>query len=552
MATRSERGNILRLPRARPLVEPLSTARAGFFGSAGFFLRVGLLGAFAALLFGILALRLWSLQVIQGPAFRHVAQAQTYRFVNLPTTRAAIVDSKNRVLASSTGRVVLTADPAALGTIDKHGRWTPSRRGIALLERAARVAKTTATPLIRRLKRDVVRSPYAPAVVLPDLTPDLSYFFDERGAVFPGLHVAVLPDRNYPQGGLGGEFLGLLGEIGPTQLKERGYRGYQPGEVIGQSGVEAAYDRVLNGGLDRARVAVDSLGRTVGPLQVVHHKQPSRILQLSIDADVQRAAEQAIRNGIGYAHLAGHSDANAGAAVVLDPRDGSVLALASYPDFNQVEAATSPSYLDRLLHSNNPATPLLNRATQGLYPTGSAFKPIVAEAGLATGAITPSTSLLCSGSFTIGGFTFHNVEPSVYSFMSLPQALSQSCDTWFYRLGDKLYFQHGTPIQDWAHRLGLGRPTGLDLPGESTGVVPTPQWLQKTWHQPWYEGNTINLSIGQGYLAVTPLQLAVAYSALVNGGTVWKPHVAKAVLAPDGRVIRELHFKPRAHVQLKD
>jgi penicillin-binding protein 2 len=552
VATRSERGNILRLPSRRPLVEPISTAQAGFFGSGGFFVRVGLLGALATLLFGILALRLWSLQVIRGPEFRHMAQAQTYRYVNLPTTRAAILDAQGRVLASSSGRVVLTADPEALGTIDSHGRWTPSPHGVAVLERAARAASTLATPLVRRIQREVLRNPYAPAVVLPDLDSDLSYFFDERGKALPGLHVAVLPSRNYPQGALGGEYLGLLGEIGPAQLKERRYRRYQPGEVIGQSGVEASYDRVLNGGLDRARVAVDSVGRTVGPLQVIHRKQPTRILQLSIDARIQRAAEQAIKNGIGYAHAAGHSSAHAGAAVVMDPRTGAVIALASYPDFNQVAAAKDPSYLERLLHSGGPNTPLIDRATQGLYPTGSAFKPIVAEAGLATGTITPYTSLLCSGSFTIGGFTFHNVEPSVYAYMSLPTALSQSCDTWFYRLGDQLYFHRGTPIQDWAHRLGLGRKTGIDLPGEYGGVVPTPQWLEKTRHEQWYEGQTINLSIGQGMLAVTPLQLAVAYSALANGGTVWRPHLAKAILAPDGRVLDELKFKPRRRVRLTD
>jgi penicillin-binding protein 2 len=161
--------------------------------------------------------------------------------------------------------------------------------------------------------------------------------------------------------------------------------------------------------------------------------------------------------------------------------------------------------------------------------------------------------MLCSGSFTIGGVTFHNVEAGVYSSMSLPTALAESCDTWFYRLGERFFLSSGSTsqgMQQWAKKLGLGHPTGIDVPGESSGIVPTPAWLQKTYQQPWYEGQTINLSIGQGYLAVTPLQLAVAYSALANGGTVVTPHVAGAVLR--GASVKPLVFKPVRKVKLTD
>jgi penicillin-binding protein 2 len=185
-----------------------------------------------------------------------------------------------------------------------------------------------------------------------------------------------------------------------------------------------------------------------------------------------------------------------------------------------------------------------------MYPTGSTFKPIVAEAALSEGIITPWTPQLCSGSFTIGGFTFHNVEAGVYETMTLPTALAQSCDTWFYRLGDRFFLRGSQGIQRWAHWLGVGHPTGFDVPGEAHGLVPTPKWLRATWHQPWYEGQTINLSIGQGYLAVTPLQMAVAYSALANGGTVVTPHVAGAVI--HGASVRTLHFKPARKLKLRD
>jgi penicillin-binding protein 2 len=242
----------------------------------------------------------------------------------------------------------------------------------------------------------------------------------------------------------------------------------------------------------------------------------------------------------------------------MNPRDGSIYALASYPTFDESRAATNPGYLGSLFHE--PATPLINRATQGLYPTGSTFKPIVAEAALSGGLISPYTSIPCTGSLQVGNIVFHNVEPGVNADLNLDQALTVSCDTWFYRLGTMFYARQVATgylgMQQWARLLGLGHPTGLDLPGEYGGVVPTPAWLMKTFSEPaqriWYEGYSVNLSIGQGYLAVTPLQLAVAYSTLANGGTVVRPHVARAVLSADGTVISRLPFRPRRHVRLTD
>ena len=192
----------------------------------------------------------------------------------------------------------------------------------------------------------------------------------------------------------------------------------------------------------------------------------------------------------------------------------------------------------------------MNQATQGQYPTGSTFKPIVAEAALSEGIITPTTPQLCSGTFTIGGFTFRNVEAGVYSSMALPTALAESCDTWFYRLGDKFFLRGSQGIQTWAKKLGLGHSTHFDVPGEAPGLVPTPAWLRKTYNQPWYEGQTINLSIGQGYLQATPLQMAVAYSALANGGTVVRPHVASAILR--GESVQLLKFPPVRKLKLVD
>ena len=543
------------LPRVRPIAEPISSAHAGFFGGAGFYVRVGILLAAALFVFGLLALRLWSLQVLQGPRYAHQAARQTYRYVDLPAPRGAIIDAKGKLLVGTVGRLDLTADADALGKVNAHGRWSPTPHGRALLAHVARLTGRSTGLLVRRIRRSVFRSPYAPAVVVPNLKRPMAQFFDERARTFPGLHVAAFPAREYPQGAFGSEFLGLNGEVSKDELHQRLYRHRKPGEIVGQSGVEASYDRWLNGGLQRNRVAVDSLGRAVGPLRPLSLPEPRRGLQLTIDAHLQRVAVQAVRDGIGFAHAAGHWGARAGAAVVINPRTGAVLALASYPSYNQVAAADDPDYLAKLL---DRGASFIDRATQGIYPVGSTFKPIVAEAGLASGLITPYSGLSCTPSYSVGGTTFNNVERGINATLDLPEALTVSCDTWFYRLGYMLYVRQVTTgnldMQRWARALGLGHPTGVDLPAESSGTVPTPANIKRLQggDPTWYPGQSVNLSIGQGYLQVTPLQLAVAYSALANGGTVVRPHVARALLTTRGDVARLLRFRPRAHLRMTD
>ena len=544
------------LLRPRAIVEPISSVETEFFRRRAFYVRVGGLGLIAMTLFAVLLLRLWSLQVIQGTRFAHAARAQSFRTVYLPLARGPILDRSRRLLVGTTGRLVITADAETLGTVDMRGRWRPSPLGHARLRRLARLAHVPTWKLIAAVRRGVRRAPYTPAVVLPRPSRDLAFYVAERGSSFRGFQLAALPQRLYPNGSFGSEFLGLLGEVSPSQLHKPRYQGTRPGQIVGQSGVEAAYERLLDRGLARARVPVDVRGRSIGRIRFLPVRRRTRALQLTIDTRLQRAAEQAIRDGIAFAHRAGHFDADAGAAVVMNAWDGSIYALASYPDFNEGKAAHDPGYVAALFHAH--ATPLLNRATQGLYPTGSTFKPIVAEAALASGLITRWSTIPCTGSLTVGNIVFHNVEPAINASMNLDQALEISCDTWFYRLGTMFYARQAATgaldMQRWARLLGLGHPTGIDLPGEYGGVVPTPAWLRETFREPaqrvWYEGYSVNLSIGQGYLAVTPLQLAVAYAAIANGGKVVRPHVGRAVLA-HGRT-RRLRFPPVRRLHLVD
>lgn len=542
------------IPGPRPLLEPVSTVEEGYFSSFAFYRRLGLVGALAVVAFALLALRAWSLQLLHSTDYLRASQAQQTRVVDLPAPRGQIVDDKLRPLAAAGAQLAVVADVSALGPAPFDGTWRPAARGRRVLDHLSRLTGVPTQTLIARIRVSLVQSPFGPALIVPHATRPLTFYLDERADDFPGLHVVELPTRSYPQGALGGEFLGLLGQVSKAELAQKQYSHARAGEAVGQSGVEATYDRYLNAGFAHARVRVNALGQIASPLRAERVKRAPDGLQLTVDARIQRAAERAVRDGIAFAHQAGYTRANAGAAVVIDPHTGAVKALASYPSFNQVAAAQDPSYLQALVTGRQPG--LLNLATQGLYPAGSTFKPIVAEAALASGIISPYTYLPCTGSLTVGNIVFHNVEPSINESMDLPQAIEMSCDTWFYRLGEQFYFrqqQGSLAIQQWAHWLGLGQPTGIDIPGEAGGVVPTPAWLRRTFGSSpegyWYEGTSVNLSIGQGYLEVTPLQLAVAYAALANGGTVVRPHVAEAILGPHRRVLR---FPPVRRLPLHD
>jgi penicillin-binding protein 2 len=537
------------LPRGRSL-QPYSRVDAPYFRSPHFYVRVGGLAVIVAAGVSLLLLRAWSIQVLHGKQYAKAAHQQAYRTVDLLGARGAIVDDHGRLLAGTTGHVVVDADAASLGSRNAHGIWSPSALGISALRRLSRLTGKPRSVLVARIRHDVLQSPFAPAVVIDRPTPALTSYIQERSEKFPGFKVEAEAARSYPLGAFGSEFLGLLGQIDTGELKDHAYKGAQPGEVVGQSGVEAAYDSLLNKGFVQAKVPVNSLGQIAGALRVPRQKQPPT-LQLSIDTRLQQAAQNALVYGMAQSRQNGYSPTGA-SAVAIDPWTGAIKALVSYPTFNQELAARSPGYLS-WLYKQTRTTPTLNRAIGGAYPTGSTFKPIIAEAALSAGIISPSTPLACTGSFDLGGTIFHNVEAGVDESMTLPTALEQSCDTWFYRLGDLVYGHdpqaQGTLIQRWARKLGLGSRPAVDLTGATAGYLPGPgPYFDRRFGFPWTEGQTINLAIGQGALQVSPLQLAVAYSALINGGKVVRPHVGEAVIR-DG-VRRVLHYRPVRRLHL--
>jgi len=313
-----------------------------------------------------------------------------------------------------------------------------------------------------------------------------------------------------------------VGEITGAQLGLLHNQGYQAGDVIGQSGVEKVYDRELKGKAGGMEIQVNARGQHVKLLDE-RIAESGNDLVLSVDEDVQRAAEEAIDETLR------DSGSSGAAAVAMDPRNGEILAMASKPDYNPNDLASGVSTEVWKQLQASSAYPMLSRAHQGTYPPGSTFKIITATACLEEHVLTPETAFACDGMYWIKTWPYKCWRGDGHGWSSLSRAIVHSCDIFFYQAGIRLTVR---PLAAWAQRFGLGSRTGVDLPGENAGFVPNPEWKEKTFHLPWFPGNTVQLSIGQSYLLATPLQMARAVGAFANGGTLWKPHLVKEIRRP--------------------
>ncbi len=350
--------------------------------------------------------------------------------------------------------------------------------------------------------------------------------------------------RKYPFDTIGAHLFGTVGEVTEDQLEDKRYRGVNQGARVGQSGIEYAYDRYLRGRDGASRVQVDALGNFRSELREVQ-PEAGRQLRLNVDFDVQRVGQQAISG-------------TKAAFVVMDVKTGAVRALGSSPSFdpNIFAKRIRKVDFDRLSSKVN-GEPLVNRATQSVYPTGSTFKLVTATAALEGGLITPDTVQYDGGSIRVGGVTFQNAGGVSHGPVALRKALQVSSDVYFYNLGREANSAgDGHLIQDWAKRLGMGRDPGIELPAASAGLIPTPEWRnrlfkKKQTDRPWTVGDNINLSVGQGDLQVAPLQLAIAYAAIANGGYIVRPNLGERVEDADGRVIQEFNQPSRRKLDIK-
>ena len=360
--------------------------------------------------------------------------------------------------------------------------------------------------------------------------------------------------RAYPLGDLAAPVLGYLGQIDAQELKSPRFRGYLPDDEVGQSGVEATYDQWLQGKDGATKVEVNALGKPQHVVSGGSLPQPGDNLVVTIDSRIQKAAEQAIQFGIASAHANNFTQSSAGAAIVMDAHTGALLAMASYPTYNPAwfSGGISARHMAQLLRPQ-AHDPLVERAIAGEYPTGSTFKAVDTIAGLQTGVLSPTTTLYAGATYTNHGLLWHDWNPNGHGTIDLTQAIVQSADTYFYQVGYDFYLRPGSELEDWAQRLGFGHATGVDIPGEAAGLVPTPAWLRRTYTKKtdptgwridslWKPGNSINLAIGQGDLLATPLQVAVRYAAIANDGYLVTPHLGLSITSPEGTPLQSLPF----------
>ncbi len=501
-------------------------------------LRVGVLGGVALLVFAILFLRLWSLQVLSGDEYLTAAQNNQLRLVRVEAPRGPIVDRHRRAIVSN---VAGTAVRLWIGDMPEEGRYE-------LVQRLARVLKVPARALAREVDEGH-SDPLTPITVKTSVGEEQVNYLYEHQAEFPGVEIAQIYLRNYEYNTLAAHILGHVGEISPEELERLRRDGYRAGDRIGKAGIEATFDTYLRGDDGSAQIRVDSLGNQVSDLELRREPRAGNALRLTLDIRLQRAAEEALRYGIDLAHETDNWAANGGAIVALDPRDGAVLAMASAPTYKPsiYVGRVDPKKLQPLLDEDaarRANSPGLNRALAGLYPPGSTWKPVTAIAGMQEHVFSAYESLQCSpvAYYGLDRQRFQNWNPYVDRPMTLAEALAESCDTYFYKIGDRFY-QRGkegrTRMQQWARRFGFGASTGLDIGGEEEGLLPTPDWRWKTfesdWDRAWNPGDSIQLSIGQKDLLVTPLQMAAFYAMLANGGDVVTPYVVSGVEQPGAK-----------------
>ena len=514
--------------------------------------RVAIIGGIALFAFAIVFFRLWFLQVLSADTYKAEARGNQLRLIRVQAPRGDIVDRDGRPLV--TNRVGL----AVKITPDKLPGNRAKRK--VLYHRLGKLLQVRPQVIARRVHEQFNELPFSAAAVKQDVSLDLVSYIEERQEDFPGVEVDPVFLRQYPYKELGAHLFGYVGEVSAEDLKLPRFTGVQMGDRVGQAGVELEYDQFLRGRNGATRVQVDSLGNFRRKLGNDVQSRQGRQLRLSIDLDVQRAGQEALAGGTGK-----------GAFAVMNIHNGEVLGLGSNPSYDPNLFAKVVKESDyKRLTSDETGSPLTDRAVAGGYPTGSTFKLITATAALQGGIITPDTVQFDGGSLRVGGVTFKNAGGAAHGVLALRQALTVSSDVFFYQLGRDMN-EEGMPLQKWARRLGLGRKTGIDLPDESPGFIPTPAWRDAGYKKferckarkkptqdqiyqgicgfidrPWSVGDNVNLAVGQGDVQVSPLQMAVAYARLATDKAV-RPRLGQRIENSAGQVEQQLEEpKPRS------
>lgn len=468
----------------------------------------------AAAMFFLLLTRLWYLQILESDNLLDQSENNRLRFVPVAAPRGAILDRNGKVIVSNSPSFSVAVIPQDVKDKD------------ALIDSLSRYLNLDRAELLEKWQKGKGRAKYYPIIVASGITRDQLEFLEENRLRLAGVDIEMKPVREYANGMLAAHLLGYLGEISESEMDIEQFNEYNAGDYVGKSGIERSWEKELHGADGGRQIEVDARGRF---LRTVTETNPTigNSLVLTIDLDLQKQTEQAFGD-------------KAGAAVVMDVNSGEILAFVSNPGFDPslFTGRMSPeqwkSYLEDKRH------PLENKALKGQYPPGSTFKVITALAGLEEGLIDENTTVDCGGSYTVGNNTFKCWNKKGHGRVNLKQALKESCDVYFYQLGERLGVDK---IAAYAKKFGLGEPLGIGLDNEKSGMIPTAAWKEKKYGKKWYRGETLPVAIGQGYVLTTPIQLASMIATVANEGTIYRPQLVKRVVDPDGRVVKE--FKPR-------
>lgn len=470
----------------------------------------------------ILSIRLWHLQIMQGNEMRQQSEMNRIRIKKVLAPRGIMFDKMGKILADTRPSFNLYITPEDIKDFNQTVDGLSSLMGIDREE------------IIEKLKAASNFPSSFPVKIKDDVSMDELAKVEANRVYLPGVSIQIEPKRNYPYGKMMAHTLGYVSEISGEELKQEKYRTYSPGDYIGKYGLERMYESYLRGIDGEKRVEVDAMGREVRTLEM-KDPIPGNNMYLNMNLDVQMVVEKAL-------------EGKRGGCIALEPKTGAVIALASRPAFDPNKFASGIKKEDWQAIALDKAHPLQNRVIQGRYPPGSTFKILTALKALEDGLINANTSYGCRGGFPFGNRVFRCWKKGGHGAVNVHRGIVESCDVFFYNIGLRLGVDR---IHSFGTSVGLGKLSGIDLPNEARGLLPSSEWKKKTYGAPWYEGETVSVAIGQGAVWLTPVQLAQLSSFVANEGITFKPQIVNKIVGPDGKTQKIFEPVVTADIKMK-
>ncbi len=481
--------------------------------------RVAVATAVIIVLIALLIARLWHLQINKHEEFIRLSENNRIRVQQIQAPRGNILDRH--------GRVIITNRPYFNIVWTKEDAPNPDE----VIKQLSQILDEDISTLLKRIREAAGRPRYMPIIIKEDIDWKTLVYIENHHFTLPGVRIEVMPSRDYLYGNLASHLIGYLGQISKVELQKKEYSTYQGGDQVGKMGIEKLLEYRLKGEKGLRFLEVDAVGFEQ---QELKHQAPlpGNDLQLTIDVNLQQIAEKALE-GVG------------GAVVAMEVNTGKLLVLASSPPMQLAQFIGGISTKEWNKHLDDPLHPLIDKTVHGHYPPGSTYKIVTALAGLTEGIITPETIFYCPGYVTLHGQRYGCWKHSGHGAISLKRALSESCDVYFYQVGQKLGVDR---LAAYAENLGLGQKTGIVLEHEKSGLVPTSLWKKQKKNESWQEGETLSVSIGQGFNLATPLQICRLTAAIVNGGKLFKPQLIETIRDPDGSTIEKFESVLQAEI----